>query len=73
MAVATFESVFLIPHLAKIDVSPANIAEPNAKNIHILSLLFIFVSEATYPSMRTKSLIQVQLPTIPDIIQIFRQ
>lgn len=34
-AVATCEFVFLIPHLAKIDVIPAKNAEPNAHNIHI--------------------------------------
>ena len=36
-AVATLESVCLMPHLAKIAVSPANKAEPNAKIIHICS------------------------------------
>ena len=34
-AVATWESVFLIPHLAKIDVIPANKADPNAYKTHI--------------------------------------
>ena len=30
IAVATSESVWRIPHFARIDVSPANSAEPNA-------------------------------------------
>ena len=34
-AVATWESVFLIPHLARIDVIPANKADPNAYKTHI--------------------------------------
>ena len=37
IAVATFESTFLIPILAKIAVNPANNAAPNANNIHIKS------------------------------------
>jgi hypothetical protein len=35
-AVATCESVFLIPHFASIEVIPANKAEPNAYKIHII-------------------------------------
>ena len=35
IAVATVESVFRMPHLARIDVSPENRAEPKAKNSHI--------------------------------------
>jgi hypothetical protein len=35
IAVATCESVFFIPHLAKIDVIPAKNADPNAKSSHI--------------------------------------
>lgn len=35
MAVATVESVFLIPHFARIDVRPAKNAEPKAQGIHI--------------------------------------
>lgn len=38
-AVATVESVFLIPHFAKIEVIPANKAEPNANTIHIIIFL----------------------------------
>ena len=37
MAVAASESVFRIPHFARIDVSPAKTAEPNANTIHITS------------------------------------
>ena len=36
IAVATVESVFLIPHFARIAVIPAKNAEPNANVIHIL-------------------------------------
>ena len=35
MAVATVESVRRMPHLARIAVSPAKSAEPNAMRIHI--------------------------------------
>ena len=35
MNVATLLSVFLIPHLARIDVIPAKKAERNAKITHI--------------------------------------
>lgn len=35
MAVATVESVFSIPHFARIDVSPEKKAEPNANISHI--------------------------------------
>jgi hypothetical protein len=35
IAVATSESVFLIPHLASMDVSPANTADSTAMTIHI--------------------------------------
>lgn len=37
MAVAASESVFRIPHFARIDVNPAKTAEPNANKIHITS------------------------------------
>ena len=36
IAVATVESVFLIPHFARMEVAPANSAEPPAKSTHIL-------------------------------------
>ena len=35
MAVATVESVFRMPHLARMAVRPAKSAEPNAKKIHM--------------------------------------
>ena len=35
IAVAALESVFLIPHFASMEVSPANRADPNANRIHI--------------------------------------
>ena len=35
MAVAVSESVFRMPHFARMDVSPANSAEPNANRIHM--------------------------------------
>ena len=35
IAVAVLESVFLIPHFASMEVSPANRADPNANRIHI--------------------------------------
>ena len=34
-AVATVESVSRMPHLAKIEATPARMADPNANNIHI--------------------------------------
>ena len=37
IAVATVESVFLIPHFARIAVAPAKSAEPSANNTHIRS------------------------------------
>ena len=37
IAVAASESVFLIPHFARIAVNPAKTAEPNANTIHINS------------------------------------
>ena len=37
MAVATLESVFLMPHFARIDVTPAKNADRNANRIHIAS------------------------------------
>ena len=37
MAVAASESIFRIPHFARIDVNPAKTAEPNANKIHITS------------------------------------
>ena len=36
-AVATAESVFLMPHFARIEVIPAKNAERNASTIHMLS------------------------------------
>jgi hypothetical protein len=38
MAVATFESVFLIPIFARIAVIPANRADPKANKIHIIRI-----------------------------------
>ena len=38
-AVATCESVFLIPHLAKIDVIPAKKEDPTAYNNHMITSL----------------------------------
>lgn len=35
IAVAIFESVFFIPHLARIEVTPANRADKKANAIHI--------------------------------------
>ena len=35
MAVAVSESVFRMPHFARMDVSPAKSAEPNANRIHM--------------------------------------
>jgi len=44
IAVATSESVFLIPHLAKMAVTPAKNAEPNANNTHMpFRLAFLFI------------------------------
>ena len=37
-AVAISESVFLIPHLARIDVAPANTADKTAIMIHMVSI-----------------------------------
>ena len=60
-AVATLESVFLIPHFAKIAVRPANKAEPNANIIHILGSLLgcicrnfslIIPQKQPFPAMR---------------------
>ena len=39
-AVATSESVFLMPHLARMAVSPANTAESTAINSHIISFTY---------------------------------
>lgn len=39
IAVAALESVFLIPHFASMEVSPANRADPNANRIHIYNFL----------------------------------
>lgn len=50
-AVATCESIFLIPHLAKIDVIPAKKAEPNAHNTHIKpspSMIIILFTNNAY-------------------------
>ena len=38
IAVASVESMFLIPYFAKIDVKAANTAERNANNFHIDSV-----------------------------------
>ena len=38
MAVARSESVFLIPHFAKIEVGPANAADKTAIKIHVIFL-----------------------------------
>lgn len=47
IAVATSESVFLIPHLAKMAVMPAKNVEPNANNTHIpFRLAFLFIQNA---------------------------
>ena len=44
IAVATSESVFLIPHLAKMAVMPAKNAEPNANNTYMpFRLAFLFI------------------------------
>ena len=40
MAVATVESVFRMPHLARMAVTPAKSADPAAKRIHIRIPLF---------------------------------
>ena len=42
-AVATVESVFLIPHFAKMEVRPAKMAEPNANKIHMRNPCFLYV------------------------------
>ncbi len=42
VAVAVSELVFLIQHFARIDVSPANRAEPDANSTHIQIDLFSF-------------------------------
>ena len=42
IAVATSESVFLIPHFARIAVIPAKNEEPAAYSIHILCHLLLF-------------------------------
>ena len=41
MAVATVESVRLMPHFAKTAVTPAKKEEPNAYNIHICQPSFL--------------------------------
>ena len=41
MAVATVESVLRMPHLAKMEVRPANSAEPTANISHMISSLFL--------------------------------
>ena len=40
MAVAASEAVFLMPHFARIAVSPAKSAEPQAYTIHIFNSSF---------------------------------
>lgn len=47
IAVATSESVFRIPHFARIAVIPAKKEDPTAYNIHILSI-FLPVTAAFY-------------------------
>ena len=44
MAVAVSESVFRMPHFARMDVSPAKSAEPNANRIHMTMPSFYGVS-----------------------------
>ena len=41
MAVATVESVLRMPHLAKMEVRPANSADPTANISHMISSLFL--------------------------------
>lgn len=48
IAVATLESMFLIPHFAKIAVKPAKTAEPNANAIHITKPLFSYCPSAFF-------------------------
>ena len=51
-AVATLESVFLIPHFARIPVRPAKKADPNANKSHIISCLlsaFYYESHRFFP------------------------
>jgi hypothetical protein len=50
IAVATFESVFLIPHFASIDVIPAKNADPNAYNTHIFFSVYASVNSVVRSS-----------------------
>lgn len=57
IAVAASESVFLIPHFARIVVSPANSAEPNAKRIHMRNtMMTVFVGKSCYRSPFVRSM-----------------
>ena len=49
MAVAASESVFRMPHLARIAVSPANSAEANAKITHIIKPLLSHLKDTNRP------------------------
>lgn len=49
IAVAASESVFLMPHFARIAVKPANSAEPNAKSTHIHVAFLSCVQEVPPP------------------------
>ena len=46
MAVAVSESVFRMPHFARMDVSPAKSAEPNANRIHMTMPSFYILFHA---------------------------
>lgn len=53
IAVATVESVFFIPHFARIAVSPAKIAEPNANTTHIFVTFSISFIRKNHAYLRT--------------------
>lgn len=56
IAVATLESVFLIPHFARIDVNPAKTAEPNAYKIHVVTdLLSMYYLKSKKPRLSIDS------------------
>ena len=79
MAVATFESVCLIPHFARIDVTPAKKAEPNAYKIHMIIFLLIYASKKLlllgFPSAFRRQykmvLIKRKKPLIPHLTKFF--
>ena len=55
IAVATVESVFLIPHFARIEVSPAKRADAKAKKIHIQNIsktIYSASSDKVFPVTR---------------------